>query len=286
MYTNFERKRNSTPKNPFFNSKRCKKGLTWAEVSKIGLQSPSIIFPIPSEILFKQKLALLVFFCRAYYRPKPGNHIVLLQLFKPIRERNRTLPICNEEVDHGTTLATCGMGSTSGNTDPNYPKTLQEAHFLESKLDKPFSIRNMGLKQVKKCREDVVCTYRVTQGSNICFKDYGNPLYLIDPCTQGSLPVCLYGVATYFESKQTFKDGQNQCNDGSYFAKITHFSPFIRRTMQPVSPSMYRPHYDTSEFPFNLYFPGYRQRNDDPWLPPVENPFDPYNIFHFIIGNL
>ncbi|XP_075261396.1 chymotrypsinogen A-like isoform X1 [Convolutriloba macropyga] len=159
-----------------------------------------------------------------YFAVKPGNSIALLQLQAPIAELSSLIFACSTDTDHGTLVGTCGMGSTSG-TQHNYPTALQEIELKTNKMAKTFSVKDIWKRE--KCRDDVVCTTRTTRGSNICFKDEGNPLYIVNRCGPNGRPVCLYGVATHFEGKIR-GNNSNQCDGRSYFAKVPHFHSWIQ----------------------------------------------------------
>ena len=144
---------------------------------------------------------------------------------------------CSTELDHGSIVGTCGMGSTSG-TQHDYPQTLRETELRTSNLAEPFSVLDTGKR--KRCRDDVVCTTRITTGSNICYKDEGNPLYVINRCQlHGIQPFCLYGVATHYEGKIR-GNNSNPCNGKSYFAKVPHFNRWIQMIQLYGRRNLYR----------------------------------------------
>ena len=155
-----------------------------------------------------------------------GNNLALVQLCRSVREFYRILAVCRDTSEHGTPVATCGMGSTSSlRYSPT--KTIRQIELRENKLSKPFSPLVTERRQL--CREDLICTTRVTTGANSCFRDEGNPLYLYRRSSfneSSVIPLCLYGVATGYEPKQrgnTFY----KCDGGSSFARVAHFASWI-----------------------------------------------------------
>ncbi|XP_075246990.1 azurocidin-like [Convolutriloba macropyga] len=165
---------------------------------------------------------------------KSGNSLALVQLRSPVTQFHRILSLCfGVEYDHGTPVATCGTGSISGSRfSPT--KILREIQLRENKLHKLFSPVVTERRQI--CREDSVCTTRVTPGGNSCFGDEGNPLYARNPRFNGSyVPLCLYGVATGYDSKHKDKES-DKCNGGSHFARVSHFLGWIDFMMWESDP--------------------------------------------------
>ncbi|XP_075246991.1 myeloblastin-like [Convolutriloba macropyga] len=164
---------------------------------------------------------------------KNGNNLALLQLRRPITDCIRIISICITEKEHGTPVATCGLGSTSG-SKYSPTKKLREIQLRENKLHKPFSPFVTERRQI--CREDSVCTTRVTPGGNSCFGDEGNPLYYRNPCFNKSSagPFCLYGVATEYDSKTN--NESEKCAGGSSFARVSHFARWIDFVLWQAAP--------------------------------------------------
>ncbi|XP_075246788.1 myeloblastin-like isoform X2 [Convolutriloba macropyga] len=155
---------------------------------------------------------------------KNGNNVALVQLRRPIEQFHQVMSVCLYDYEHGTSLGTCGMGSSSGiNNSPL--TTIREIELKENKLDKPFS--PFVTERRKMCRENLVCTTRITPGGNSCFGDEGNPLYAWNPCrNESGIPFCLYGVATEYHSKRK-DNGSDKCDGGSQFARVSYFYDWI-----------------------------------------------------------
>ena len=75
---------------------------------------------------------------------------------------------------------------------PIFPLKLQEAHFLETKYTtvscRGFPVRYVPPREpVVPCPDDVICTRSVLSNSNICHKDEGSPLYVVNMCSDSQL---------------------------------------------------------------------------------------------------
>ncbi|XP_075240075.1 uncharacterized protein LOC142335454 [Convolutriloba macropyga] len=143
-------------------------------------------------------------------------------------------------------IGTCGMGSLSrGQT--SYPDTLQEAHFSETKLETPFI---PYVHEPVFCREDNICTERITRDANTCTMDDGSPVYQFE-CRHnhnGSstfrVPKCLYGVVSFHEGTRRNKlntatnstsnrDREvEECSARSIFASVPNLLPWIRQVIR------------------------------------------------------
>ncbi|XP_075239573.1 factor V activator RVV-V alpha-like isoform X2 [Convolutriloba macropyga] len=195
------------------------------------------------------------------YSLKPINNVAILRLTDPVEDRWRRIPLCRRTFDLGTKIATCGMGSKNGSV-PIFPLKLQEAHFLETKYTtvscRGFPVRYVPPREpVVPCPDDVICTRSVLSNSNICHKDEGSPLYVVNMCSDSQLSAfggpgsaeCLYGVASYFQSKSSStcngtsstqhtevspNDPQleDDCNDGSFFARVNTHAKWIDRMIK------------------------------------------------------
>ena len=114
------------------------------------------------------------------------------------------------------------MGVASKNISHTFiPNTLREAFFEQSPFLDVTDTWNFDF-----CPEELICT-NSDSGSNICTFDDGSPLYKFE-C--GSLkPSCLYGIASFFKSKD--ESSGKSCDNGSYFASIPYFHDWIVRTV-------------------------------------------------------
>ncbi|XP_075263700.1 uncharacterized protein LOC142355387 [Convolutriloba macropyga] len=190
------------------------------------------------------------------YAEKPINDVAILRLADPIEERWRRIPLCWNSFDIGTKIATCGMG-TKNRTVPYFPLRLLEAYLVETKhirlTCEAFPVRYIPPREpVAPCPDDVICTQSIIPGSNICYKDEGSPLYVVNSCADTQWPrirgsstlrgqaKCLYGVASYFQSRNRSNSRSRyelneRCNDGSFFARIQPHIAWINRMMMLYS---------------------------------------------------
>ncbi|XP_075256326.1 testisin-like [Convolutriloba macropyga] len=154
----------------------------------------------------------------------PAHDVAVLKTSRPMKDAFlRALPICRRLTSiyswFNTTLASCGLGSTSPDEDKKvYPNVLQEMLFTQTTFE------GVGYVEPVKCRGDQICTIPFIDGGNICYMDDGSPLFKMACGTMQ--PECLYGVASYFRSNNRSSD-DNYCNGGSYFASVVYVSEWI-----------------------------------------------------------
>ncbi|XP_063722040.1 thrombin-like enzyme BjussuSP-1 [Symsagittifera roscoffensis] len=154
-------------------------------------------------------------------RPKRRNDIALIKV-KTHYPDHRVMPICQVEPELGTILGSCGLGSTSA-PKLTIPTHIQEVFFYESMFENidPFNFET--------CAPGNVCTDTVTDDSNICVGDEGNPLYSFS-CQTSISPHCLYGVASYF-LPLTHPQQMATCKDGSVYASVIPHTDWVFQTM-------------------------------------------------------
>ncbi|XP_075242348.1 chymotrypsin-1-like [Convolutriloba macropyga] len=165
---------------------------------------------------------------------RPIKDIGLIKLRSNISAHRRPLPLCEEIGRQGTMIGICGMGSTSTRsllTGSIFPVTLLEAYFTETFLDDEYFVPFVH--QPTYCREDNICTDRLTTGANCCVMDDGSPAYQMRCDFEDGIeilrPSCLYGVVSYYPyNRSTFPA---ICNKGTYLASVPHVLNWIRTTM-------------------------------------------------------
>ena len=78
---------------------------------------------------------------------------------------------------------------------PIFPLKLQEAHFLEAKYTsvschQAFPVRYVPPREpVIPCPDDVICTRSLLSNSNICHKDEGSPLFILNMCSASQFSI-------------------------------------------------------------------------------------------------
>ncbi|XP_075249674.1 chymotrypsinogen B-like [Convolutriloba macropyga] len=154
------------------------------------------------------------------------NDIALIKLKRRIRETDRMISLCSRLLPYTYfrhQLAVCGVGTVSRRVFL-IPDHLQEMVFLESMYMSETSPYNFHW-----CREDMICVDAVTKGSSICHHDDGSPLFTFQ-C--GSLvPKCIYGVASFYRTKQDY-EGSEKCDNGGFFASVPYMYNWITNTMR------------------------------------------------------
>ncbi|XP_075239571.1 azurocidin-like [Convolutriloba macropyga] len=184
------------------------------------------------------------------YSTKPTNNIALIMLKDPISNPNVILPVCNGNFNPGVQLGTCGMGSISGKIR-HYPANLWETFFKEVTTTQFHWTQGISVFMPVRpmarirCPHDLICTQSMVGRSNICFKDEGNPLYALDPCSSAQPStsavnarggaLCLYGVASYYQSKSS-EPSADKCDNGSYFARVPIHASWIERIISVHNP--------------------------------------------------
>merc|ERR1712150_220920 len=76
------------------------------------------------------------------------------------------------------------------------------------------------------CPPNMVCTFPLTEGGNICDADEGGPLFIAQCNSQNFANRmiqlrCLYGIASHY--KNFDETSEKVCDGGSYFVSIVFY---------------------------------------------------------------